>query len=523
MSLIPSEEKISDIYTAPAPQSKRYQALLTKFKETFGLDAEFVTRSPGRVNIIGEHIDYCYYSVLPMAIESDVVMAVSIRDDNKVILHNISPLFAPVEFELPTAPGKLVDIDPTVSLWANYFKCGHLVANQFLWKNREKYNFSTPVGMNIFVDGNVPTGGGLSSSAAFICASSLATLKANKVTKVTKEDLTAMAVVSERHVGVNTGGMDQSASVWGEKHHVLYVQFKPQLATKTFAIPETTPKPVFLVANTLFVSNKYETAATNYNLRVVEVTLAAQMLAKKLGVTIINDGNLGYGTLRGFSDAYFQKVENSAPWVDNEDIEEGERRLAQLETLVEEQLDKKDGYTTEEVANELGISVIELKKHYMTKFPVRYKKLNIYKRAKHVYSESRRVLQFLEILKNATNKLSSAESLSLLAKLGDLMNESQVSCDTLFNNSCSEIDEICRIARSNGSFGSRLTGAGWGGCTVHLLPENKVENVRTALINDFYKKKYPGITDNELQEALVVSEPAVGSAIYVGGIDGLLK
>lgn len=77
------------------------------------------------------------------------------------------------------------------------------------------------------------------------------------------------------------------------------------------------------------------------------------------------------------------------------------------------------------------------------------------------YSEAARVYQYRGLLEQAGEHDSE-----LAAKLGHLMDESQASCRDLFNCSCPEIDEICTIARKSGSLGSRLSGAGWGGCTV---------------------------------------------------------
>ena len=80
-----------------------------------------------------------------------------------------------------------------------------------------------------------------------------------------------------------------------------------------------------------------------------------------------------------------------------------------------------------------------------------------------------------------------------------------------------EIDSICSIALENGSYGSRLTGAGWGGCTVHLVPggpNGSVERVKKALIEQFYKVRYPGISDEILEEVIIVSKPALGSCLY---------
>ena len=69
-------------YSNPA----RIEALLSEFENTFNGAAEVVVRVPGRVNLIGEHIDYCGYAVHPMAIDQDILVAVKRRDDNKLVL-----------------------------------------------------------------------------------------------------------------------------------------------------------------------------------------------------------------------------------------------------------------------------------------------------------------------------------------------------------------------------------------------------------------------------------------------------
>lgn len=99
-------------------------------------------------------------------------------------------------------------------------------------------------------------------------------------------------------------------------------------------------------------------------------------------------------------------------------------------------------------------------------------------------------------------------------EFGKLMNESQQSCDKLYQCSCPETDLICDIALKNGSFGSRLTGAGWGGCTVHLCSTDTVESVKNALIKNYYNVKYPNLTPEQLSEAIIVSKPRVGSVLY---------
>ena len=78
----------------------------------------------------------------------------------------------------------------------------------------------------------------------------------------------------------------------------------------------------------------------------------------------------------------------------------------------------------------------------------------LYKRAKHVFTEALRVLLFREVCLRA----SSSSSASELEELGKLMNESHESCSRAFDCSCSELDELVQLARDAGAYGSRLTG-----------------------------------------------------------------
>jgi len=208
---VPRAKSLKDIYTPDAlsHQSQRWEALLSRFQELYLRPADFVARSPGRVNIIGEHIDYSLYPVLPMAITADALLAVSTELDQelstpntfKIQIANVVRRFPAREFHVPV-DGE-VDIDPTVHEWTNYFKSGLRGALQLLRKRDPDF---VPKSMRVLMDGSVPSGGGLSSSAAFVSASALAVLAANGVENVDKTELTELAIVSERAVGVNSGG-----------------------------------------------------------------------------------------------------------------------------------------------------------------------------------------------------------------------------------------------------------------------------------------------------------------------------
>lgn len=215
LELVPQTESIAEVYATDdasvnsvAPEhQKRWSALIQQFNKQYNHRPDFVARSPGRVNIIGEHIDYSLYDVLPTAVSVDVIMAVKVvpagTSGSTVKIANVAPEKFPTrEFNVPHDSD--IEIDPKKHEWINYFKAGLLGAVKFLRKEKADGSF-VPVSMEILVDGNVPPGGGISSSAAFVCASALAVMKANDH-NVTKQDLLDLAVVSERAVGVYSGG-----------------------------------------------------------------------------------------------------------------------------------------------------------------------------------------------------------------------------------------------------------------------------------------------------------------------------
>ncbi|CAF0914454.1 unnamed protein product, partial [Brachionus calyciflorus] len=72
--------------------------------------------------------------------------------------------------------------------------------------------------------------------------------------------------------------------------------------------------------------------------------------------------------------------------------------------------------------------------------------------------------------------------------LGRLMNESHESCRKLYECSCDELDELVDVCRQSGAYGSRLTGAGWGGCAVSLIPKDKLEDFLKSVKEKYYNK-----------------------------------
>lgn len=424
-----------------------------------------------QVLMMMQHIDYSLYEVLPMAVTADVLLAVSVHEKESgpstVRLTNVHPQkFESKEFDIPDTGD--VHIDSSALEWTNYFKSGLVGATELLRKKIS--GFKQSVGMDILADGTVPSGGGLSSSAAFVCASALAVMRANGVEKVNKKDLVELAIVSERAVGVNSGGMDQAASVFPLRGSALYVSFVPELSAKNVAFPEMKSPLTFVIAQSFVAADKHVTAPVCYNLRVVEVTLAALVLANIFGLQELpsDPGPLGV-SLRGFHDAYMQQKQGIK---NNHEVSKAEfqDQLQDLISKVDQYLPQEEGYSREQLSEILGMDIQTIEEKYMKKFPIRADKFKLRQRATHVFGEAIRVLKFNDLLA-APAPQTDEENTKLLKALGELLNDTQDSCRDVYDNSCAELDELCTLARSAGAYGSRLTGA----VRIHFLfPTTKV-------------------------------------------------
>ncbi|MCJ1231029.1 galactokinase [Toensbergia leucococca] len=507
---VPVLGDIDDLYTSDAiiVQRERWTELVKCFVNRYGQRPDFVTRSPGRVNIIGEHIDYSLYEVLPMAIAADVLVAVralprhvaSEKLPKFTISNTDVQTFDSLKFRISRNGD--VEIDPSTHEWTTYFKAGLRGAMNLLKEAQADFS---PCGMEILVDGTVPTGGGLSSSAAFVCASALAVLKANGKDDIGKRELVELAIVSERAVGVNSGGMDQAASVFSIRGNALSVSFSPKLHTEAIAFPKTRPAITFMVAQSFVAADKHVTAPYCYNLRVVECTLAAEVMASRLGLKLKTDSGPLKKSLRGLQEAYFSSPSSGSekPY---------EEQLEIMRSLAGKLLPDECGYTREQISASLGVSIPVLERSVMNVFPVKADRFFLRQRALHVFSEALRVVKFKQLLQSPLNYDDVGHE-ALFTDLGDLMNQTQASCRDVYDCSCPELDELCEIARQAGSYGSRLTGAGWGGCSVHLVPKEKIAAIRAAWEDKYYLLKFPNITPEKLKEAIIISEPGHGSTM----------
>jgi galactokinase len=191
---------------------------VTTFAEVFGSEPDGAWRAPGRVNLIGEHTDYNDGLVLPIALPQRILVTAGARTDGVLAVASTQH-DGVTEFSLESlAPGSVED-------WAAY-------PAGAAWILREAgYEIG---GTNLLVESDLPTGAGLSSSAALLCATAVALLGLRSI-EVAPDEVARLAQRAEnQYVGAPVGLMDQMASMCCTAGHALYFDIR---AMSTDQIP----------------------------------------------------------------------------------------------------------------------------------------------------------------------------------------------------------------------------------------------------------------------------------------------
>ena len=216
-----------------------------KFKELFPNSVQpEIIRSPGRINLLGEHVDYNEGLVLPAAIDKYIYLGIGKREDDEIHIYSL-------DYE-DAYQCSINAIERSEKLWANYILG---VVDQFI---KAEQIIS---GFNLVFSGDIPQGAGLSSSAALECATAYGLQLINGL-QLTKMELAKLAQAAENQfVGVNCGLMDQFASLFGRKNHL--VQFDCQSLDYSY-FPFTSSDYAFI----LFDSKvEHSLASSAYNER----------------------------------------------------------------------------------------------------------------------------------------------------------------------------------------------------------------------------------------------------------------
>ncbi|MGE0599158.1 MAG: galactokinase [Dehalococcoidia bacterium] len=246
------------------------ESLRSEFSQRYGTPPSAIFRAPGRVNLIGEHTDYCGLPVLPIAINRSTFVGASATNDG--IVRAYSTAF-PRPAELPRNA-----LAHQSEPWHEYL-AGVL---------RELAGVAPGNGANLYFDGDLPSTGGLSSSSAF-SVGAIAALSAAWGAPLPPAQVAELATTAERRVGVETGGMDQLVITQGKAGNALRIDFLP-LATRLVPIADGLS---FVVAYSGEEAPKGGAMRDAYNERVVGTRIAALMLADKLGVELEGTPLLG--------------------------------------------------------------------------------------------------------------------------------------------------------------------------------------------------------------------------------------
>ena len=353
------------------------EIVLKKFEEVFGnVEGVKVYFAPGRVNLIGEHTDYNAGHVFPCALTIGTYGAARVRTDRKLRFYSMNfGHLGVLEADLDNLkPEKKAD-------WTNYPK-------GVMWAFGEK-GYQIPFGMDLLLNGNIPNGSGLSSSASVEVLTGYI-LRDLFGFDVSNQDLALIGQFSENNFnGVNCGIMGQFAIAMGKKDHAIFL----------------------------------DTADLSYTYAPVKLEGA------KLVIACSNKK-------RGLGDSKY-----------NERRSECETALSELQKVMDI---KGLGELTEEQFEENKSAI---------KDPVRVR------RAKHAVYENQRTVHAVEALQAND-----------IVKFGQLMNASHVSLRDDYEVTGIELDTLVEEAwKVEGVIGSRMTGAGFGGCTVSLVKDEAID------------------------------------------------
>jgi galactokinase len=214
---------------------------------------------PGRVNLIGEHIDYHNLPVLPMAIQRRI--RIDYEAINEVVVRAQSEAYGTAEISL------IGDLEPSsAGDWSNYVKAAVQAV-------RTRWNLAH--GIEAKVTSDLPAAAGLSSSSALLTGFTIALLRANGI-EPSIDELMEVSPDGEQFVGTRGGGMDHAAVLASQAGCALLVEFAP-LSLQDVPIPDSWS---FIIAHSLQTSEKSGAAREQYNARRV----AGQGALTKLGM-----------------------------------------------------------------------------------------------------------------------------------------------------------------------------------------------------------------------------------------------
>jgi galactokinase/tRNA pseudouridine(38-40) synthase len=472
----------TDAGASDAADQDYLDRLLVAFKRKHGVSARFVVRAPGRVNLIGEHLDYNGLPVIGCATRQGTMIAGAFASDMEMVevSHLDSEEFGAGSFD---SDGSLRndthDIANVATDWIRYVTWGWKAMVAEVIPKKRKGN-----GGRIVVSGNLPRAAGLGSSSSLVTAAAIMCAMMNR-SRRGREEVALIAADGERKgAGTRGGAVDHTVSMTGQKGSAVFVSFSPKLETVSMDLP-TIDQGSFVVINSGVHAFKGQDGVTRalFNTRVAECRLAAALAARRLkthlGNTVSTPGQL-------------YKMARCGGQVSN---------LGELEVDVRTVLGVEEVVTFAEAVSEIGLSELEVHNRFCTglsKAEIDKTQFQIGKRMAHVLSEAQRVESFRNLLLNGSG---SRDGASTVVELGQILLSSHASLRYQYECSCPEVDSLVSFCASAGAAGSRITGAGWGGCILSIV---------AAPALDGFVKELRGRVGND---AVFIVEPNAGACV----------
>jgi galactokinase len=360
------------------------QTLMQRFHELYRQRPQ-IFRAPGRVNLIGEHTDYNDGFVMPAAIDFYTWVAAAPRSDRtlRAFSQQYKDSFEISLDDLAGAPRKH---------WSDYVRgmaavlqsAGHRLT-----------------GANLLINGEVPVGAGLSSSAALELSTGLALAGISGV-DLPRLDLVRLSQKAEHnYAGAMCGIMDQFIAGFGHQGNAILLDCR----SLEYSLLPIAPEVRLVICNSMV---KHDLATGEYNIRRAECAEAVQLLRR------------AYPSITALRDVTTQALEA-----------------------------------------------------HRTELPE-----VVYRRARHVVSEDERTTQAADALRSHR-----------LNEFGQLMFASHRSLRDDYEVSCPELDMLVEFApKIEGLIGARMTGGGFGGCTINLVEADAVEHFRANVSRGYEQK-----------------------------------
>ena len=465
------DNEFAKLYNNVEYEKNRYADLISIFKEKYGDRKMVITRSPGRINLLGRHIDHRGGSVNVAAINRDVVMAVSPRADDVVNVSFADGAYPDCSFSI----SGLLGLTPHRN-WLDYLEA-EPVKQALKDSNGEALNYvksailrlqlevDVPLcGMDIALTGSVPMAVGLSSSSAIVVATAEAVCFLNNLT-IAQQAFVELCGEGEWFVGSRGGAADHAAMKCSTRGYLTHLSFKP--FTIGEAVPFS-PEYAILVANSMQRARKSEGAKDQFNAKVAASDVALMLLKKQYPQ--YNFKEFRDITTPDQREIYNMMLSLPCKMTRHEILKALPKHTSDLERIFSNHADP-GFYDVRGVALYGVCECLRAEKCVDTLNNGDYALLGKMMRISH---QGDSVTDTIAIDDASICKLRDSETpLYLVAGAYECSTE--------------RIDGMCKLLDSyDGVLGSSLIGAGLGGCVLALVEADKADNICQQLNRDFY-------------------------------------